>query len=202
MALAAVLLVGCGKPSSPTTPATAEKPTPPAAQVSTGPTTPPATDDSAAVQGRWKVSKMEASPKLGLPPEFGESLADSVSVLINDNRLTITSRLDGGDLPSKKYALIKLDSARTPRGVELTDATATFEPLRTLPTTKSATVKDYPPVVVSGIYKFEGETLLVAFPTWNKGDRPTEFKPTDPKKPDGNTAERSAVVVLHLTKTK
>ena len=52
-----------------------------------------------------------------------------------------------------------------------------------------------------GIYKFDGEALVVAVATETGGARPTDFKPVPAVNALGKTpAERSAIIVVHAKK--
>lgn len=190
-------LAGCGKKTGvtdgpPTEPGAPDKPKPA-----------PIVSDRDRAQGVWVVAKLEwpEADARRAPPK-GE--LDTVVVTIKGDRVTITFDGTVGDM---SHVLFTEDAAKSPRQVNMigTDGPDSREPLKH----KIMGVgKDGKPTVVStfthpplkAIYKFAGETLVVAFPVEPGADRPTAFTPAMVQLPAGKGPDESAVVVLHLKK--
>jgi len=138
--------------------------------------TPPAAaaDDKDNLQGKWKVSKLELPPDLAEAQAFADAIAKEIDFVVKDDVITAT-------VPKEKEpgkATFKLDPTKTPKQIDITDATGKSKE------------------TIQAIYKFDGDTLLVAMPTDKSVPRPTEFKAS------GKKTDKGQVVVLHLKKAK
>jgi uncharacterized protein (TIGR03067 family) len=193
-ALALALLVGliafaagCGK-SAPTS------------QDGSGPPNPASADgeDKAAMQGTWGVAKFE----MDVPPSEKDlfdvrGMMQSLEITIKDNLVTPVLKKEK-DAGKDTFFVLTLNSSRSPKEVDLTesDEKGTPKPSKKFefdPVTKQGMTTDGPPEVIRGIYKFEGDTLVVALGMGKTASRPTEFKPS-------TTQGKAGVVVFHFKK--
>ncbi|HEX4610797.1 MAG TPA: TIGR03067 domain-containing protein, partial [Urbifossiella sp.] len=130
----------------------------------------------AKFRGDWVITKIVPPPGEPAPPE---AVLKSVTIEVRDNRVTAVIT-QGGDEPRREYALLKLDPTKTPNHIDLTGADKTHTPFGGLPTAGKSKAP-LPPPVMSGLYKFEGDALVVAFPTEPELGRPGGFNPVAPK---------------------
>jgi uncharacterized protein (TIGR03067 family) len=156
-------------------------------------------------RGDWSVTKIDFPPELAdVPSDELAKVLKAVSVAVAENRVTVNVRIPGQQ-QQDSYLLLKVDPAQTPAHIDLTEATAKFEPRRTLPTALKNGKVDREPLpiaVLKGIYKFEGDGLVLAFPSEPELDRPTAFKTVGPKNAKGNRLERAGVGLVYLSKKK
>lgn len=158
--LALVLLL------TPTSPGSDDKPAPPV-------------DDQAALQGRWRVTKLELPE--GVPDRDGlAKAAPGVELTVTGNRVT-------GRGPKEKEArtvVFRLDPTKSPRAIDLTVADE-----------KGVAGKGEPTVL--GIYRLDGDTAVIAATVLSpEPRRPKEFRPVASEK------EAWIVVVAHLQRVK
>ena len=151
----------------------------------------------AKLRGDWVITKVEIpSPLRPVPPEALKVL----TIQVRDDRVTAVMDL-GMNEPRWEYGLLKVDATKSPHQIDLIQADEKHTPRGSLPTAgKSRT--PLPPEVTRAIYRFEGDTFVVAFPTESVAPRPTEFKVVPPKAPNGFGADRSGVGIAYLTKKK
>lgn len=136
-------------------------------------------DDKADLQGSWKVSKLEFPPDL---EEEGKRIREEVTKKVS---VTVKDDTASGKHTEKTEELkgtFKLAADKSPKEIDFTAAP------REGSGRKAETVK--------GIYKLDGDTLVVAVAIGENVARPKEFKPS------GSKADKGGVVVLHLTKQK
>lgn len=142
-------------------------------------------DDLSRFQGTWAVVKVE------YPAEFPEAARQETEDGIKDTEVVISGEQITGIMPKKVGSTeketvkgsFKLDPSKSPHSI---DITGTAE-------------GKAEPTTIGGIYKFEGNTLVVAVAMGKDGfaGRPTEFKSITEKK---DTPEARLVIVIHLKK--
>jgi uncharacterized protein (TIGR03067 family) len=157
-------------------------------------------DDLTSAQGVWGIEKVDAPPEARVPP--ADNLARFTGT-IKGNLLTVSLPNQKGDGGRKEYVVLRLEPSASPKHLDaiLSDETGTIEPTRLGVTHKSGKVetRETPRETFAGIYKLEGDILVVAMATEVGGTRPTEFK-SAAGKPSGSPSERSGVIVLYLKK--
>lgn len=183
---ALIALLGCGKKSD-----EAES----TGEPTSAPLAPP--DDEARMQGVWVAERVDFIPevKVAPPPDELKNLSATVK-----GSLVIATR-EGAE--GKEYFVFTLDPKKTPAWIDLSEANEkgkirrrkVFVPEKS---TKEQDVYEERTETLPGVYKFEGEILVLAFNP-PKSARPTVFKVGDPRKgtPDKEVA---AVGVLRLKK--
>jgi uncharacterized protein (TIGR03067 family) len=158
----------------------------------------------AKFRGEWSITKIDLPPGLeDIPADELPKVLKAITVSITDNRVTVNVRIPG-EPPDAKHVLLKVDPTKTPAHIDLTDATAKFEPRKTFPTAKTPG-KEYvanETFVAPAIYKFEGDGLVLAVPSEPELGRPTAFKTVAPKNSKGNRVERAGVALVYLSKKK
>jgi uncharacterized protein (TIGR03067 family) len=136
--------------------------------------------DRQLMQGEWTIASVEFPPDMG-PREQDreqEELKDLI-VVVKRDRITVTH----ASAKTQVSALFALDASKEPKEL---DAPEIFV---------SQNGREEPlPVPGIGIYKFEGDELVIALAIGDgkKLTRPTEFKPS------GGTAKQQGVFVIHL----
>ncbi|MCI0703083.1 MAG: TIGR03067 domain-containing protein [Planctomycetia bacterium] len=152
------------------------------------------------VQGEWNVIKVEWPEKARQKPPPKEMI-DGTTITIWGDRITLALK---GEEANTKYIVFTEDSTKSPREVNFieTEGKDSREPrkhsvYRPGPDGKPVVVETFPHPPLQAIYKFEGDTLVVAFPYEPEAGRPTEFKATMLNDP--NIGE-TPVIVLHLKK--
>jgi uncharacterized protein (TIGR03067 family) len=157
-------------------------------------------EELAAAEGAWVAEKVDAPDGVNVPPP------DTLSAFtgtIKGNLLTL-------DLPNPKfgggrteYVALRLKPSASPKQVDMiaTDHTGTTEPKRYDAGSDRGTpvVREIQRDRFAGIYKMEGDILVVAIATEPGGPRPTEFR-SSPKRKGVTVAERSGVIVVYLKK--
>jgi uncharacterized protein (TIGR03067 family) len=153
--------------------------------------------DRTAVQGTWTIIKVEFPEGEKAPPE---DFFKDIEITIKDNLITVPSPID----KTPGYAVFSNDASRSPREVDFTvsDEKGNSKPSKEFEgfdeKTNQPKFKEGPPRKGRGIYKIEGDTLMIAVGMSPKdGPRPAEFKPVAPKKGD---KDEDGVVVVHLKK--
>jgi uncharacterized protein (TIGR03067 family) len=154
----------------------------------------PSADDKQRAQGTWVPVKVEALPPEAAPTE--EELK-KFSGRLDGDLLTLT--IPGKE---KEYALVTIDGRKSPGWVDFTesDETGSIKP-KAAPGAKGPAgggAGDVPPSRLLGIYKFEGDQLVIAVGS-PEGRRPTEFKAVAPRPADPGS-DSGAVIVVYLKK--
>ncbi|HYH67343.1 MAG TPA: hypothetical protein VD866_21780 [Urbifossiella sp.] len=175
----------------------------------TGQPPPGKTDKSPAAElakfrGAWSVTKVDLPPGVDdIPADELAKVLKAVTVSATDNRVTINVRMPGQQQPDD-YLLLKVDPAQTPAHLDLTEATEKFEPRQTFSTTRKKGEKSVPLPIrfLKGIYKFEGDGLVLALPTDLELGRPTAFKTVAPKNQKGSRTDQAIVALVYLSKKK
>lgn len=144
-------------------------------------------DDQSRFQGTWTITKFE------FPPDMAEDKKKDTEEGLKDVEVVISGEQVTGLVPKKPGSpekdtikgTFKLDPAKTPKEIDVTGS----------PEGKGA------PTTLVGIYKFDGDALVVAIAVSVGSDapvaRPGEFKPVTEKK---NEREGRRVVLIHLKK--
>jgi uncharacterized protein (TIGR03067 family) len=137
-------------------------------------------DDTALAQGEWTIADIE--PPEGVTPDERREvqMLKEVTVAVRGDRVTVTHAKEPGTLS----ATFTLDRTKEPHEIDLTDLTVAGDEL------KEQKVKG----TTRGIYKLEGDALVLALPLGDGEDlpRPAEFKPLADK------ANHRGVLVFHL----
>jgi uncharacterized protein (TIGR03067 family) len=124
-------------------------------------------------QGDWVVTKIDMPPgEKGPPPE----LVKQVVITVRGN--FVTSRLTGPDVKGAEpvYHLIALNSAKTPRELDVIKADEKGKERR-LHTIRNGVKSDAGPWLESrAIYKFDGDKLVICAGDTDSMPRPTAFK--------------------------
>ena len=188
-ALVGALAVGCGKK--------AEGPDEP---VSGSGSTAPSDRDRA--QGVWKVTKLEC-PKGAMGWLDGVKKA---TVTIEGDLVTVatTVTLEGHHYSGDNEFYFAFEELKAPRvNVIVTRDKGVRTPrTQTTPTIDKdgqRIQKEVPIPPLRGIYKFDGETLVVAIAVEPGAERPTVFEPGRVNVPEG-LGNESVVLVVHLKK--
>jgi uncharacterized protein (TIGR03067 family) len=139
-----------------------------------------APDDKTLAQGEWTVASIEVPDAI---KNDGQERADpmkDVSIVVRGDRVTLTHPTDDTGVS----ATITLDPTKAPREFDAGDAALT---------SKDGKEKSVPGTV-RGIYKFEGDELVIAVTIGRGSDlpRPTEFVPSADKE------KSHEVFVFHL----
>lgn len=157
---------------------------------------PPATSsDILRLQGAWVIDKVEMPEgKKGLP----DNVLKGAEGTIKGRLLTMTLPGASGGQPRSEYIVLTFDNSKSPKEVDLHESNAAGE--TEIPAPKGATARaGYTRSKMLAIYKYEGESLIVAAASESGAPRPTEFKPKPAANPAGRTLlERSVVIVVHL----
>lgn len=190
--LVAIVLTGCGKRAEPES-----GPAEPSAPASS-------TRDRERAQGVWKVTKMEW-PK-GSRELSALDAVKSATVTVDGDCITIALSVPvaghaiSGD---SEFHLAFADEAQARRvNFVLTEGKGVSTPrTKTVVVTKDdeEVRKEVPIPPLRAIYKFEGDTLVVACAIEPGADRPSVFEPGRVRQPEG-LGNESAVVVVHLKK--
>lgn len=151
--------------------------------------------DQDKLQGMWKIETLED----GRPdsPRRQEEIKND-RIKIDGDKLTILA--DGDEI---KFTF-KLDEAKTPKVMTLTEVIDSKSRLGGSPTFRGTKKTEPPPAREpekwDWIYKFEGETLVVAFTKDHKKPHPTDFKAKEAKFDNPDKVE-PGVTVVTLKKT-
>jgi uncharacterized protein (TIGR03067 family) len=137
-------------------------------------------DDKTLAQGEWTVVAVDF-PESAPADERQEDALKDVAVVVQGDRVTITH-------PKEKESIaasFTLDPMKTPKELDITDVTVS-----------GGGEEEQKSAHTRGIYKFEGDELVLALTLGNGKDfpRPTEFSPSADK------ANRRGVFVFHLKK--
>ncbi len=165
-------------------------------QLSTGKAKGKATE-LAKFDGDWTVVKLVPPPGEQAPP------ADELkrtAVMVRGDKVTVAVHDPANpDLALSAFYLLKLDPTKSPAQLDLVCADDKHRPLGEVPVEGKGKV---PQEVLRGVYKFDGETLVVALPTDVELGRAAGFTPVAPKNPKGSRAEQAGVALVYLTKKK
>jgi uncharacterized protein (TIGR03067 family) len=177
--------------------------------------------DLTAMQGTWAIDKLEqvglsyrtpdrtASRSTVRKPDtrpagpIPAEVITKVEAVVRGSQLTLYPEGKGSESVT---AALTLDTSKTPKQIDMTlvDEKGNVVPTRYSTTGKNPVVtedKTRPMTQFRGVYKFEGETLVIAMCTESHGPRPTEFKPAAPNRSPYPEKE-TGVIVIHLKKKK
>lgn len=159
--------------------------------------------DLVRLQGEWTVTKVEL-PGSEAPPD---ELLKSLKVTVRENRVTaeFTGKAAGKEEPG--YALLMLDSTRTPRHIDVIPADAKWQPLRgkLLRPEKDGKTKvtdTGPEPTRLCVYRLDGDALTVCVPVGDRSPRPTELKVAPRKNPQALQRDDSGYMLIQLTRKK
>jgi len=156
------------------------------------------------VQGTWEIEKLDILFSDEPQPPESEKFFDAIkaelqkaSITIKDNQIIVTPP---NPKDSPKTATFTLDATKSPKWVDASESEKDQPKKATATTSKSPPpTKEEKPEKALGIYKFEGEKLVVAFGMAG-APRPTEFKAVAPKKGAKTEKESGMVAVVYLKK--
>lgn len=167
--------VGCGKSSTPS------------AGTPDGTST---VDDNAAVQGAWKITKVDFPPGMTVPSGID---VDKTTFVVEGKVVKVTQ-----EGKPAQYLVFSAYQAGNPKRVTFAPSDATGKPTPPPPS------KGPPVEMAFGcIYKLEGDTLTIALPSYAGGKLPNQFTPAAAEKKFGEDAspdELTGVGLLHLTR--
>ena len=185
-----VFAVGCRPQSGSSTPGS----------TTAAPSSPAAEQELALAQGTWLLVKAELPPNDRLPSPID---LKQIEGTVKGNLLAITIK----DEQSRHFFVISVDPTTNPKQIELIESSSVGDtkPRELRSTGPSQPVlRTTPRNRFAGIYKVDGETLVVAWASMPGGPRPTEFKAKDALKTVGDrnatTADLSGVKVVYLRK--
>jgi uncharacterized protein (TIGR03067 family) len=153
--------------------------------------------DLAAIQGDWAVTKIDTPPVL---PKVAPATLEKLSARVSGSVLTLVI---GEDQMRSNVAhfLVDLDAGVSPKQVTITMSDWKGRPLgaKAYATNKADPTKfrDFAPEVFAGIYKLDGDKLVVATTPRAEGARPTAFTPAGAK-----GGKDAGAVVLYLARKK
>lgn len=161
MALFLVLAVGCGKKDS----------------AGTGGGS--AGDDNARLQGSWSIANVDVPA--GGPVPTKDDTGD-MAIVISGTSLKLSLK---GNIAPDGNAVLKLDASKSPKEFDLTEADEKggTDPRKTIITVRDGKpeYRETPRESMKGIYKFDGDSLVIAVGSPGS-PRPTDFKPTGDRK--------------------
>ena len=138
-------------------------------------------DDKARLQGAWTITAIDFPDDLKGGERKSFEVLKELAITVADDRITVTHSKEKGSVT----ATFTLNAANTPKEVDASrfQIDDKQNPDEGLPASR-------------GIYKFEGDELIIAAPFGRGKDlpRPMEFTPS------ANVEKRQAVLVLHLKK--
>lgn len=142
-------------------------------------------DDKALAQGEWEIAAVDVPDETDKNEQREAEKLKDVTILVQGDRVTVTHAKEKGGLK----ATFTLDQTKSPREVDITEATVTGD---------DAGEPEAIPGTTRGIYQISGDELVLALPLGNGKNlpRPTEFKPLADK------ANHRGVLVFHLKKRK
>jgi uncharacterized protein (TIGR03067 family) len=158
--------------------------------------------DLVRLQGEWAVTKVELP--IGEAPA---GLLKNLKVTVRGNRVTAEYV---GELAGKRepeYALLILDSTKTPRHGDAIPADAKGQPRRRVVTGRpdkdgKAELTDAgPESPILAAYRLDGDALTVCVSFGGEGPRPTALKVAPPKNPPGGRDD-NGYMLIHLTRKK
>jgi uncharacterized protein (TIGR03067 family) len=150
----------------------------------------PAVDDNEAVQGAWKVTKVDFPTGMAVPAhvDLGKTtfvVEGKVVKVVQEGR------------PESYLAFVAYPTDR-PKRVRIAPAYANGKEIPPPPS------KGPPPqMAFTCIYKLEGDALTVALPSYAGGKLPTAFAPAAAEKKveeDASPDEKTGIGVLYLTR--
>lgn len=161
-------------------------------------------EEVASAQGTWVLAKAELPDNIKPLPD---EVMKGIEATIKNNLLTLSLPSRSGGNPRIEYVVLVLDPSKSPRHVDTinSDEKGSTEPVKSRGLGKDGIerISERPRERFAGIYKIEGDMVIVALATEPGAPRPTDFKPAAPKDPKGTTvADRSSVIVVHIRKKK
>jgi uncharacterized protein (TIGR03067 family) len=143
-------------------------------------------DDKARLQGEWTIAAIE-TPEMPNGEQRAMDQFKELSVTIEGDRATIRHPT----VQARLTVFFTLSAAKTPKEVDTTNGELTHENEGRRERDADAQLDP-----ARGIYKFEGDELVLALPVGRGRDlpRPTEFKPALVTEP------AHAVIVFRLKK--
>lgn len=143
-------------------------------------------DDKAKLQGEWTVASIEL-PDMPANEQRGLEQFKELTVSVANDRITIRHP----SVQSTLTVYFTLSAAKTPKEIDTTSGELTHEDGGRRERDIEAKLEP-----IRGIYKFEGDELVLAVPLGRGDDlpRPTEFKPS------ADVQKGQAVLVFHLKK--
>jgi uncharacterized protein (TIGR03067 family) len=135
-------------------------------------------DDKARVQGSWVVTRVELpETDAKTQSKIGEEI-QNIQVTVKDGTITAT-------IPRERepgYATFTFDPSKSPKEVDFTE------------TDKEGRKSERADATMPGIYKLDGDTIVIAVQIEKGGPRPNDFKPS--ASPD----KKGGVIVVHAKK--
>jgi len=173
------------------------QPPPPKAKTADG--------DLVRLQGEWSVTKVEL-PGGEAPPD---ELLKSMKVTVRENRVTAEFTGKSAGKEEAGYALLMLDSTKTPRHVDVIPADAKGQPRRGAIFRASKDGKGEvtridtgPEPTILGLYRLDGDALTVCVPVGDRSPRPTGLKVAPRKNPQALQRDDSGYMLVHLARKK
>ncbi|HYH67344.1 MAG TPA: TIGR03067 domain-containing protein [Urbifossiella sp.] len=159
--------------------------------------------DLVRLQGEWSVTKVEL-PGGEAPPD--EMLKD-LKISVRENRITAEFTGKSAGKEKNGYALLMLDSTKTPRHVDVTMTDEKWQPWRDelFSPGKDGKVKykDLGPEPARlCAYRLDGDALTVCVPLGRRSARPTELKVAPPKDPKSYKSDDRGTMLIQLTRKK
>lgn len=162
-------------------------------------------DDKAALQGKWKLAKYDMEDP---PSEKENPFKDVIHQVLTHTEITIKENLIAAVVTGEKdlkprYFTFAINPSKSPKELDLTEADEKGTPKPTKKyegfDAKSGKMKETngPPETHPGIYKLEGEMLVVALGMGTNATRPTEFKASTAKDKKDKSHD---VIVLYFKK--
>ncbi len=143
-------------------------------------------DDKALAQGEWEIAAVDVPDETDKNEQKEAEKLKDVTVVVQGDRVTISHAKERGGVT----ATFTLDPTKSPREIDITDATVTGG--------GGAGEPEAIPGTTRGIYSITGDELVIALPLGDGKNlpRPTEFKPLADK------VNHRGVLVFHLKKRK
>lgn len=139
-------------------------------------------DDKAKLQGEWAIVNIEL-PDVPANEKRGLEQLTALNVSVSGDRVTVSHPGERG----RVTAYFTISATKAPKEIDTTEATVSLD---------GKEDRDEHLDPIRGIYKFEGDELVLALPIGKGRDlpRPTEFKPST------NAEKGYGVLVFHLKK--
>lgn len=138
-------------------------------------------DDKAKLQGEWAIVSIEL-PDVPANEKRGLEQLTALNVSVSGDRVTVSHPGERG----RVTAYFTISATKAPKEIDTTGATVSLD----------GNEDRDEHLEMHGIYKFEGDELVLALPIGKGRDlpRPTEFKPSQ------DAAAGHGVLVFHLRK--
>jgi uncharacterized protein (TIGR03067 family) len=150
-----------------------------------------AEDDQDAVQGTWKVTKVDFPEGMSVPSQVD---VDKATFVVEGNHVKVSQ-----EGKPARYLTFEAYQGGTPKRVTFTPTGEKLTPTQAAAAAKGKQILQ----AYTGIYKLDGGTLVIAVPSHAGGKLPTAFKPTPAaakSEEAGSPDEMTAVGVLYLTR--